>query len=293
VATQPKKSRRRALQITGAVVLILLLLLAMGLCAVIANRPTVAVNPSIVAAGGSVIVTASHVPANQVGEIQLHSEVQVFVFRATSNGTVEEEITIPENTDVGMHVVRLCWEASCRAQANLRVVAPGTILPTPAGASPTPSPSVSPSPGLTPTPRRSTPGPSARPTSNPTSNPTRSPSPSPKPSPKPSPIPTPSPTPVPTPNPYITVSPSCGKAGASVTVSGFYFTPGQAENIDFRQGLTTTRVFTGAVVASNGKFAKPITVPALALPGSATIRVTGSDGVFTAAFTVPPLLGSC
>jgi len=47
------------------------------------------------------------------------------------------------------------------------------------------------------------------------------------------------------------------------------------------------------VVASNGKFVKVVTIPLLALPGNATIRVTGSNGTFNKAFTVPPLLGSC
>jgi hypothetical protein len=91
----------------------------------------------------------------------------------------------------------------------------------------------------------------------------------------------------------VTISPSCGKAGAQVTVAGFYFTLGQTENIDFVQGLTTTRVATGVLVGSNGRFGKVITIPTLALPGNATIRVTGSNGTFNKAFTVPPLLGSC
>jgi hypothetical protein len=172
--TKPRKPRR-GLQIMGAIALILLLLLALGICAVVANRPTLAVNPPIVVAGGSVIVTATHLPANQVGEIQLHSQVSVFAFRADGNGNVEQVITVPADTPLGKHVVRLCWASSCRVQTNLDVVAPGTVIPSPTLASPTMTPGTSPSPGVTPTAgQKSTPSPSpARPT------PTRSASPSP------------------------------------------------------------------------------------------------------------------
>ena len=269
VATQPKKSRRRALQITGAIVLILLLLLAMGLCAVIGNRPSLAVNPSIVAAGGTVIVTASHVPANQVGEIQLHSDVQVFAFRASDKGTVDEEITVPVNTDVGMHVVRLCWEASCRVQTNLRVVAPGTILPSPVGSSPSPSSSPSANPSPSPTPSgtpKSTPNTSPRPspsstsTHNPSPTPTRRPSPSPSPTPTHPPSPSPSPTPTnPCPtsgSPATLTGPSSVNSGSSFTASGVNFTPNKTVTVSYYDPQTAVNPKTvkTVTVACNGSF---------------------------------------
>jgi hypothetical protein len=77
-----------------------------------------------------------------------------------------------------------------------------------------------------------------------------------------------------------------------VTVAGFYFTPSRTEYIFFVQGTTSTSVGS-AVVGTNGRFAKVITIPLLAKPGNATIRVTGSNGTFDKAFTVPSLLGSC
>ena len=301
IATPPappekeSRPRRRVLEVVAGVVILFLLLLAGGICAAANQKPTLALNPNIAEPGGSVTVTATKVPANQVGQIVLRSQPVAFPFQAGRNGEVSIVINVPLDAGIGDHTVNLCWGGSCPVQRILHVVAPGT-LPSPTPSS-NPSPTATGNPTAKPTPGKS-PSPAPKPTAStaPASphppSPTPKKTPTPKPTPRPTPTPTPSPTPVPTPNPYVTISPSCGKANSSVTVSGFYFTPGQAETISFVQGITTTNL-TSVVVASNGKFVKVVTIPLLALPGNATIRVTGSNGTFNKAFTVPPLLGSC
>src|SRR5438094_522572 len=76
-AATPKRSRRRLLLGIAAV---LILLLVLGVCAVVAQATTLTVNPTRVAPGGTVTVTATHVPANQAGEIQLWSVVHTYPF---------------------------------------------------------------------------------------------------------------------------------------------------------------------------------------------------------------------
>src|SRR6185437_5621363 len=88
---QPQKRDRRRLAIGLAAILVLLLL--MGVCAaVVAQATTLTVNPDRVAPGGTVHVTASKVPANQAGEIQLHSVVHTYPFQADANGQVSLDI---------------------------------------------------------------------------------------------------------------------------------------------------------------------------------------------------------
>src|SRR5438093_5427573 len=88
----PRGSKRR-LAIGLAALLVLLLL--MGVCAVVAQATTLAVSPDRIGPGGTVHVTASHVPAHQVGEIQLHSVVHTFPFTADSKGQVSLDIVVP------------------------------------------------------------------------------------------------------------------------------------------------------------------------------------------------------
>jgi len=250
------------LEIGAGVVILLLLLLVGGICAASSQNPTLDLSPNITEPGGTVTVTATHVPANEVGQIVLRSRPVTFPFQASSGGNASVVITVPLDAGIGDHTVNLCWGDSCHAQKVLKVVAPGTLpSPTPSS-NPAPSASGKPTPGKSPTPGRSA-------------------------------SPSPASTPTPTPNPYVAISPTCGKANSSVTVAGFNFTSGQAENINFIQGLTTKRVATGVLVGSNGRFVKVIKVPGIALPGSATIRVIGTNGTFNKAFTVPPLLKQC
>src|SRR6266576_3687937 len=163
MAAAPKRSRRRLMIGLAAV---LLLLLLMGVCAVVTQATTLAVNPNVTVPGGRVTVTAAHVPADQIGEIQLFSRVQTYYFRADSNGDVSVEIVVPSDIDLGNHHVRLCWSNSCPKETGLRVVSGDVALasPTPvANATPgtTPSAAGSSTPGSTPPPGST---PSSRPT---------------------------------------------------------------------------------------------------------------------------------
>jgi hypothetical protein len=293
-ATPPHReprSRRRLIEVVAGVVILFLLLLAGGVCAAANQKATLALSPDITVPGGTVTVSATHVPANQVGQIVLHSQPIAFPFQAGGSGDVSELITVPLDAGLGDHTVDLWWGGSSHVQKILRVVAPGTL--------PSPSPSSNPSPTATggptarPTPRRSpSPGqspapgtsPAPRSSPSPTATPRRSPSPSPKTSPKPAPSPAPTPLP-----PYITLSATSGKAGCPITVSGFNFSPGTTVNIDFTD-VTTTRVASLVPVSSTGKFVQSITIPAAALPGGSTIKATGASGK---AFTVVLLKLTC
>lgn len=130
------------------------------------QAPGVVLSSGAVRAGDSVTVTASHLPANQVGTIQLQSDpVQVGAFQADQSGNASAQAPIPRSTSPGDHVISLCWNGACPASARLTVLE----------ATPTPSPSPTPTP---------TPTPTAAPTATPT--PARTPTPTPSPTPKPS-----------------------------------------------------------------------------------------------------------
>ena len=141
----PRKRPRRRL-VAGLAALLVLLLL-MGVWAVASQATTLAVNPNRTVPGGRVMVTATHVPANQVGEIQLWSALQTYFFVADSNGDVSQEIAIPADIGLGNHTIKICWGHACHEQTQLRVLSTiAEVVPTPvAGVSPSPSPSLSPS----------------------------------------------------------------------------------------------------------------------------------------------------
>ena len=186
---------------------VLLLVLLLGVCSAL-TATTLTLSPNIAARGQDVTVTAAHVPANQVGTIQLHSTVHAFPFRADSNGNVSTTIRVPADIALGDHTVDICWNLACHAPQKLRVV-DGTGVVLPAGnVSPgsTPTPSHSPTPGATPTHGTPSPGYTPRPTSNPTSNPT----------------PTPTKPPSPTPSPYVTVNSISATLTTSITFHYFY-----------------------------------------------------------------------
>jgi len=128
--------------ISGAVIVLLLLVGVVGYL-MTHQKPTVTLSEATVRAGDTVVVTASHVPPNQVGEIQLRSELHTFPFQADANGELSEPILIPSNIGGGDHVVHVCWAAQCYGSATLHVVA---LAP-----SPTPSPTASPTARPTPT----------------------------------------------------------------------------------------------------------------------------------------------
>jgi hypothetical protein len=238
----PPSGNRRRLAIGGAAILILLLVL--GVCAAVAQATTLTVDPDRVAPGGTVTITATHVPANQAGEIQLWSAVHTYRFRANANGVVAQDITVPLDTEPGAHIVKICWDSSCHKQAPLRVVSGVSETLPSAGPSFSPgsSPSASPTagPGSTPAPR-STPTPASTPGSSP------GPSPAPSPTPRPASSPTPSPQ-CPFTSPVLSETPNPVLAGSSVKVSGTNFKPGPV-SLTYYAG-SAAGVSAGTVTAS-------------------------------------------
>jgi hypothetical protein len=180
-----KKSRKGLFAAIAAGVLVVLLIL--GVLLVALARPTLSLSASTVRAGDTVVVNASHLPANQNGEIQLLSTVHSFPFHANPSGDASVSIRIPLNIGAGDHTVRLCWNASCRLSATLHVLAPGALATPSPGSTPSTTPGASPSAGATPI---------------------GGTSPTPRASPIASPIPTPRTTPTPPPpppTPYVTI----------------------------------------------------------------------------------------
>ncbi|HXM53848.1 MAG TPA: serine/threonine-protein kinase [Candidatus Dormibacteraeota bacterium] len=109
--------------------------------------PSVSVSSAVVQAGGAVTVGGSHLPANQVGSIELASSRRsIGAFQADRYGSVQQDVRIPDDAAPGGHVLSLCWQDRCPAGAKL------TITERPPSPTPTPAPSVTPTPTLTPTP---------------------------------------------------------------------------------------------------------------------------------------------
>jgi serine/threonine-protein kinase len=137
---------RNAILIATALVVLLIIGVAGYLAA--RPKPVVSLSPSTVVAGDSVQLTASNLPANQNGEIRLHSDLHVFAFRADSYGNVNQYITVPKDAGIGGHTIQVCWAGSCHLTAILQVIEPVALAtPSPTGTtstSPTPSASSSP-----------------------------------------------------------------------------------------------------------------------------------------------------
>ena len=255
----PKKKSHRRRRIIVAAALVVLLVLALGVCAVLNQKPTLSLSPDAVAAGESVVVRATHVPANQNGEIHLQSQLHIFLFRAGANGDVSTDITVPRDVGFGDHIVSICWSGTCRAQAILHVVPPVALT------TPTPSPGASPTPpGTTPTAH-----PTATPVASPTSTPTH----------PPTPIPSPTPT---QPPPVISVSNYNIKIlTGTETVYGLHFSPGSTLTITFIQESSKTNKVVGTPkVSSSGYFSQTFTVPVTALVGPAGVRVCATSCLF-------------
>jgi Protein kinase domain len=145
----PRLHRRRS--VIALIALGLILVLAAGgvVAWSILNPPaTLSVSPNTVVAGTTVVVTASHLPANQVGEIQLWSVERIVTFRADGDGNVAVTLDIPRYLEPGDHLVKVCWDGTCHTTQVLHVMAP-LAAPTPtssASASPIHSPTPSASP---------------------------------------------------------------------------------------------------------------------------------------------------
>jgi hypothetical protein len=252
-----KKSRKGLFAAIAAGVLVVLLIL--GVLLVASARPTLSLSASTVTAGDTVVVNASHVPANQNGEIQLLSTVHTFPFRANPSGDVSVSIRVPLNIGAGDHTVRLCWNASCRLSATLHVLAPvafGTPSP---GATPSTAPGASPTPGATPI---------------------GGTSPTPRASPIASPVPTPKPTPPPaTPPPSVTLM-SISQVGNTVVTFHYFY--GGSTTVAVCQGGTChpglARVSVGSGSNVTVSFKTPVGILAASLGGGPAYVVTNCCG---------------
>jgi hypothetical protein len=282
IAAEPAKPRRRLnRRLLIGLASIVLLALLLGMCAIAASATTLALNPDKVAPGGVVKVTATHVPANQVGQIQLWSVVRMVPFRADANGDVSVDLSVPRDIALGNHTVKICWNGTCHKQAPLLVVSGVAELPTPV-ANTSPGASSSPSPtSVAPQTPGSTPHPTSNPTSNPTSRPTSPPTSAPRPTPTPTPPPPP-PTPSPTPNPcptstqaaVLTQPSGTYIAPSTIPVTGQNFTPNKQVTVTFSLGgnVQTKTTF----VSCNGTFSTGFSPGSLL--GSGTVNATDTAG---------------
>jgi hypothetical protein len=180
------QSRRRTIAVVLAAALVVLLVLGAIWYAARPLTPTLSLSASTVTAGDTVVVTATHVPANQDGTIQLLSARYDFSFRSDASGNVIRDITIPQDIEAGDHVVKICWASTCPASTTLHVATPADA------ATPSPDATTPATPGVSPQPTAS-PGQPPRPGTTPTPAPRATPSAS------------PAPSPTPTPAPYVTV----------------------------------------------------------------------------------------
>jgi serine/threonine protein kinase len=149
-AAEPARGGRRGLYMLGGAAAALLVLAAVALIWRAGHPPsqpqtTVGITLSSVSVqqGGSLTVSGSHLPASQVGTVEMQSASrQIGAFQADANGNVNTQVTIPVDTAPGDHVVSLCWAASCHASARLAVVQapPSPTPPPPPTAAPTPTP---------------------------------------------------------------------------------------------------------------------------------------------------------
>ena len=223
-----KRKSRKGLVAVALTVLVVLLVIGVAGYLTTRPKPALSLSPSTINAGDSVLVTASNLPANQSGEVRLHSELQQFPFRADSNGNVRLYITVPRDAGIGGHTVQVCWASSCHLTAVLRVLEPVAL------ASPSPSPQATGSPSASPTPRA---------TSTPAS----------------------SPSPVPSSlfSPYITVPAISKLKGFTVT---FHNLPRGTWIVDVIQNGVTNQAGS-PIVTDGGTFSQSFVTPALVLVG--------------------------
>jgi len=227
-APAPGRARRLSRRLAIGIAAVVVLLLLLGLCQAVLGATTLAVNPNRVAPGGTVTVTATRVPANQTGEIQLWSVVHTYPFSASGKGDVSLDMTVPRDIALGDHVVKICWKNACHAQTGLRVVS-GVAAASPTAVANT-SPGATPTAGSTP---RSSPNPTAgaTPTSGSTPHPTSTPTS----------VPKPTPSPTPTQNPCsgnssaaaLTPANQSVVLGGSASFTGSNFTPNSSVSLSY------------------------------------------------------------
>src|SRR5260370_39954664 len=93
---EPRSHRSRNAILVAAALIVLLII---GIAGYLTARPmpVVSLTPSTVPAGDSVRLAASHLPANQSGEIRLHTELRGLQCRTPSDATLRDLITRPRN----------------------------------------------------------------------------------------------------------------------------------------------------------------------------------------------------
>jgi len=260
------KIRRSAIALVAAG---LILLLALGgvVAWSLSHRPvTLSLSPGTVVAGDTVVVSANHLPPNEVGEVQLWSVLRRVAFRADGNGDVSASLGIPRDIELGDHHVRICWRGVCHAEQVLHVVSPAAFVT----ATPITSPSAASGPSATPS-TTSSPRPGSTPTSSPTSTPKTSTSPS----------------PVPSPARSLALSSSQIQIlVGTMTVKGYHFAPGKTVALTFIQGSTTSAQVATGTVASDSTFYLNYKVPATAVVGSAYLRACDPIACAYATITV-------
>jgi tRNA A-37 threonylcarbamoyl transferase component Bud32 len=202
-----RQARRRRVAMIVIAILALLALIA-GILALVLGElftPTLALSSGIVEPGEILTVSATHLPANQAGHVELLSQLYTFPFTADGNGSVSQPITIPLDIGIGDHHVSMCWANSCPLRVALTVVA-SVALRTPGGSpSPTANPTISP-----------------RPTPTSTSNP----------------------CPTPKSGAALTANPATVVGGRSVTLAGANFTPYKLVTLKYRKSSTLILTWT-------------------------------------------------
>jgi len=133
----PKSHRGRNTILIAAGLVVLLIIGIAGYLSALPT-PVLSLTPSTVVAGNAILVTASNLPANQTGEIRLHSQIRVFSFRADSFGNVRQYVNVPADAGIGGHTIQLCWASVCHLTATLQVLEPVAAV------SPSPTPPASP-----------------------------------------------------------------------------------------------------------------------------------------------------
>jgi Protein kinase domain len=217
-----RRARRRRIAIIVIAIVALLALIGGTVSLVLGElfKPTLSLSSPVVEPGSILTVSAGHLPANQVGQIELLSQLYSFPFSADANGSVSQQITIPRDIGIGAHHVSVCWANSCPLRVSFTVVAP-VARRTPGG-----------SPGPSPTP-----------------NPTTSP----RPTPRPTPTPTSNPCPTPQSGATLTTNPTTVVGGRSVTLTGTNFTPYRVVTLRYYSGSTLILTWT-TVALCNGRF---------------------------------------
>jgi eukaryotic-like serine/threonine-protein kinase len=173
-----KKSRKGLIAVVIAAALVVLLIL--GIIVIAALTPTLSLSASTVRAGDTVVVNARHLPANQIGEVQLLSVLHTFAFHANASGDVSLPILVPKTIGAGDHTVRLCWASSCRLSKTLHVTEPVAFATPSPGSTPSTAPGASPTPGSTPV-GGTSPSPAPSPIASPVATPRVTPTPPPPP----------------------------------------------------------------------------------------------------------------